>query len=494
MVDSSVGSVHSDGEPSQAAQQAHNFHNYTDNTTTLLGEGSQDDSNLVLDSVDKAQRAETPLLPSLDAESDPSPGIDGAEIPRSKWKNTNASEIDLTDSIHRLIAQDLSIHLYNAVKLKQRGLNQRMIERQGGTSSRNKDSPVITWTPPKSWTAWPMPLDIVPRDCASEKTSSLPSPYLIKPVKPSQILRELLLAQILRHAKYKLQKREFESFKQNFPRELPGTFQSSAAETSFETNMDPGQDSGASSSLEPKYHTNKTKSNINKARTASFIPLQVNALRPTMLLDDQYAESILQPSILDVLAKLDRLLINLHHSRKSYTSVNPKESVKNTNTELPSKSRSRSAKAKRKCSMTRRHSPIAVDDSMSTDDDFDDEDDQPRRKRRFSSQSNRLQLRKLKLGLRDWSDVLMIATLSGFKPAVIQRAKAQCESLFEKEMQFRESREADTINYRGLDSANNQDIHFQSPADEFVGGVHVDGFLQPIKAKRSWRVNSDKRK
>ena len=337
-----------------------------------------------------------------------------------------------------------------------------------------------------------MPTALVPRGHGNEKATSLPPPYLIKPIKLSQNLRELLLAEILRQAKTQFHKRKFDSSEKDISQVVPVDSQAKTSEIPSDTSMESSQDSETSSSLESTIHVKKRMTNMTMEKSGSSTLPKADDLQPAVLADDLHAASILQPSILNILAKVDTLLMNLHHSQKSCCSVDPRGSAENTDTEPSSKSRSKSIKPKRCRSTTRPRSSTFFDNSTSIDNDFDRRSEH-RRKRRFSSQDDRLQRRKRKLGLRGWSDVLGIASMSGFQPAVFQRAAARCESLFEEQMQFRKLHESRAINYQDSENANAQNIDSPPPMDGFAG-VHVDGFLQPLKAKRSWRVKRDKQK
>ncbi|KAL8635232.1 MAG: hypothetical protein Q9228_007255, partial [Teloschistes exilis] len=126
------------------------------------------------------------------------------------------------------------------------------------------------------------------------------------------------------------------------------------------------------------------------------------------------------------------------------------------------------------------------------------------------------------LGLRDWSDVLGVASMCGWDPAVVSRAAARCSDLFAEGMTFRTLLEGhddhsevtylpDTVTLGnlqqhepGAENSQSEGASRKVKTDrygaaqpkrskpreesdgEMHGGVHVDGFLQPIKRHQSW--------
>ena len=169
-----------------------------------------------------------------------------------------------------------------------------------------------------------------------------------------------------------------------------------------------------------------------------------------------------------------------------------------------------------------------------------------------------------RVGLRDWSEVIGMASLMGWSDGVVERAAKRCAALFGEGMAFRTFHEGSALkspeepviyipetilapDSTVLDGSNIPHIpdtetrpHWESGSlicphidcwghekefripyrvvehlirvhgydpripgsdgeDEMVGGVHADGFLQPISAKQGWRGGdkaavSDKRK
>ncbi|KAF2140833.1 uncharacterized protein K452DRAFT_288244 [Aplosporella prunicola CBS 121167] len=170
-----------------------------------------------------------------------------------------------------------------------------------------------------------------------------------------------------------------------------------------------------------------------------------------------------------------------------------------------------------------------------------------------SDRSNTVHLKTL--NLRDWSEVLGLAVLSGFKPEVVQRAGQRCANLFGEGMAFatleeRGTKATETVEYRpeavpalpvfGDDETDEEEEtdhlawdnkssltcpykrcprshnayatrwrlneHLKrahggngdqnksvSAADDLLGGLHNDGFLEIIEARAGWGVKRKKR-
>jgi hypothetical protein len=128
----------------------------------------------------------------------------------------------------------------------------------------------------------------------------------------------------------------------------------------------------------------------------------------------------------------------------------------------------------------------------------------------------------------DWSTVLGIASLSAFPSRVVDKAAKRCADLFDEGMKFRtlnldsahrdeevdvlpdawdnakrrekgdsseEGNADDSHSKRGGSSAQNialRNIQL-SERDATHGGVHVDGFLQPIQGQKWWAKKAKKR-
>ena len=241
--------------------------------------------------------------------------------------------------------------------------------------------------------------------------------------------------------------------------------------------------------------------------------------KPVVMADDQRASEILQATVQHMMTRLDDLLVGLHHARSAYLLV------EDSGTESPgeiserTKLRGRPRKRKRKASKADKGAEPSHDlpDHLSSGSD----DSNPSRRKSASqpkihrarsysrrSQSQQFRDRKGRLGLRDWSDVLGIASMIGWQQNVIGSATARCATLFEEGIRFRTLPEGQTVREEQLYLPNAPPIFFReqnqsdtcredkSPSNRFesvtVGGVHVDGFLEPIEGKKSWIYNNSK--
>lgn len=379
--------------------------------------------------------------------------------PASTWRNWTAPERDLAASLDQLRARNLSVHLYNAFKLKQRAST---LLAQQGSRHEEKIMEEARWAPPKVWTAWPLPPDVVPREGEEKhwEDAETPSkPINVKPSKPSEPLRELLVAQVLRQAKERFAAREWE----------------------------------------------------DEVKDATDV-------QPVTLADDERAMDILRPTIQHVLTKLDGLLMRLHHARSACLPMNEDTDV----SESESQGRERSMSKLRGRKRRRDASANKVDFSASSEQSLMSDSDDTRggrsapKSRRgvkrpgsYSRNSSRtLHKRKGRLGLRDWGDVLGIASMTCWESRAVEKAATRCSALFEEGISFRTLEEANTKSF--AESTHLPDVStllvvakegkmvserevsgLGKKETELFGGVHVDGFLKPIEGKKSWKYGSE---
>ncbi|OCK79705.1 hypothetical protein K432DRAFT_382813 [Lepidopterella palustris CBS 459.81] len=304
-------------------------------------------------------------------------------------------------------------------------------------------------------------------------------------------------------------------------------------------------------------------------------------LRPVVLADDDKARRILQPTVSSILAKVDNLLNALERSRINHFGRSASEAP--SDGEVSNKSRRK--QQSRSSSNVWKSSPISAEqivgrtrarrrskpdeDSGSGSDYAPDDDDEAgsrasstgsdgyRSRRRTKGNLRSNKDRKLsnspetdpesyeRAGLRDWSEVLGLASMTGWNERAVERAAKRCAALFGEGMTFRildqnpaleapaepveytpsaipgpESSRTTSpkrrpywppgtlscphtdcfrhhkeyrapfeavehcIKYHGYDPrASDDEIEV---VGELYGGVHVDGFLQTISNKR-WR-------
>ena len=493
-----------DLEPSQSAQRLPN--ELVRNSGS--SDGSEENYARLLE-----LNAESSQDISVQPDSAPtSPRRSTSHRPPSTWKYQNANELRLASGLKQSVATDLSIHLFNAFRITNANLRDTAGHKRYDATREVDDSLTSKWDTPKSWTAWPLHPTVVPREHSDKQRRSLPYPYLPKPLPPSHNLRELLLAQILRQATLQFGERHWNSdqMQPSEPSTIGGSFLAPNCSPEDETSSTDGDEASNLDSSPSTSDMDNVQSTSAGPQSSERPPLggRQHNLRPVLLADDEEAMVLAQPMIQHILAKLDKLLMGLHLGRSSYVSLGRTDENDQTETEEQSQSRSRPYKRTRSQS-TRRQGYSSGVSSGPNDDDMHVQSS--KRRRTSSTRETRFQKRRNLLGLRDWSDVLGVASMIGFDHAVVERAAFRCANLFDRGMQFRTMTE-------GRDASEEQTIrpgrnvpdvqrilschsHEQTRMgddvisnSQLLHGTHRDGFLQPIQAKRSWRRAPKKRR
>ena len=233
-------------------------------------------------------------------------------------------------------------------------------------------------------------------------------------------------------------------------------------------------------------------------------------LKPTILADDTLAARILHPSIRHILSKLDTLLAALHRARLSALRP-PDHSQSETQTSADAR---RSASRSRTRSMVRGRKRVKRERADASEgaeagaeaelakEVIAGEPKARKRSRRPSTPGSRARIwqeRQERMRLRDWSDVLGMAALVGWDAGAVETAAGRCASLFGEGMDFTvfgaggemerefKCQPRGTVEVGGLGTADMEDEREIGEEEEMMGGVHVDGFLRPIKARKGWR-------
>lgn len=378
--------------------------------------------------------------------------------PASTWRNWTAPERELVASLDQLTAKDLSVHLYNISKLKKKGSVKQgsQIPKQDGDDADMYDAD--SWVPPRVWTAWPLAPEAVPREQEGRKwveAAILPPPYIVRPKLPGDNLRELLEAEIVRKARLKFDGRAW---------------------------ADTGDDGGNES-------TN---------------------MKPVIMADDERASKILRPTIRTILGSLDALLMGLHNARNASLVFDDSGNESQSQTRVRSVSQHRSRKRKRAASGTDAITATTSEQAMivsETDTSFASNSrsrlrGRTNRSTSLSQTSNNRQInrRKSRLAVRDWSDILGVASMTGWEPAVVDKAASRCASLFEECITFRTLKEGDEghteLYYKpGASSpllASEVEGTDEKTGKGMLGAVHLDGFLEPIEGKKSWKYQGNR--
>lgn len=473
-------------------------------------DGSEDNSQAALaSSTEDTAHLDEQLLSATD-ESHLSVRPNKYDGPPSTWRSWAAEERQLAASLEQLNAKDLSLHLYIAHNLKQRAWRED-VRLKLSTDVEDAVLSGQVWKPPRDWTAWPLTPDVVPREDDDPRWSEKDFSYQDKSHgrKKCQfpVLKELLIAQVLKRAK---QRRARRSYQESKPDSEPES-----------QSISPTEDVAASN--------------------------DGDELEPVTMLDDEIAEDLLQPAVHHILAKLDHLLVGLHHARNAYTGIdNPAlGSYDDESNESHDDESGRSGQRKRKRSISRSSGDrLHSSDSMTSGPEpiirsVNRSTSRPARSRkrsRSSARENRpFQKHMAHCGLRDWSDVLGVASMTGWDSKAVEKAAFRCSKIFGEGIILRklnehgdESNEMSILpntpypdsessideterndgegwrlycpvtvcprSSRGFSTNYELKRHFKQvhhgpvePSDEeMIGGVHVDGFMQPIPAVAEW--------
>lgn len=478
--------------------------------------------------------------------------------PPSTWLSWVAPERSLAASLDQTRANDLSIHLYNAHALRARVRPARPRERLQCWDSKESwiaEESKGEWEPDPKWTAWPLEPDIVPgpheefirRNYDNDDNGSHYG-KLEGHVRPSQALQEVLVAQVLRAAKERWERRSWSS----------AGDATTSEKTVQHTNV---YDS------ETGFTTEDQSNDMQERLTDAGIIH--SATKPVVLADDDQALDILTPTVRHVLSRFDELLISLHHARRSYAGSNASTAsatdVEGETSRLTSRAdsdrprKARRSRRKRERNAESEHPAIESDISEDRRGERQNTTRKPRsatpyasrsrstRRRPSSARSSSNPLsRGRRIGLRDWSDVLGIASMHGWPTSAIERAAQRCANLFGETMPFQTllegnaaekdsdpilyapgqpppvTREADTPEFETLPKVHwntllcpyanckrhtnafnarhrltqhmkrshgyeADDLLEEPSSDEMAGGVHVDRFLKPLPPIRQGR-------
>lgn len=411
--------------------------------------------------------------------------------PPSTWRNWTAPERDLGASLDQLQAKDLSVHLYNSFKLRQRNRIREPGPQTQTPKILGEANEESNWVPPKIWAAWPLPPDIVPREHEErrwEEDAVLSRPHQSSPRRPGQHLQEMLIAQILRIAKERFYERQRE-----------------------------GAQLGATTLDQEQQH--RSLGRDSSGRFSAKHDHEIPSQKPVLMADDARASKILQATVQHMMTKLDDLLLGLHHARSAYSLAEDSDADSQSQTSERPTSRGRPKNRKRKRSKKdedAEESRNALDSSRSDSKEYRPSRRKSGSQRSFQrarsssrrSRSQKFRNRERRLGLRDWSDVVGVASMIGWHQNLVGNATARCATLFDEAIKFRTLEEGKNVQEEHLylpgapAPASNE--HGQSHTwreregrsnrfeGAMLGGVHVDGFLKPIEGKKSWVYNKKK--
>lgn len=348
--------------------------------------------------------------------------------PPSTWRTYTKEERNVISSLDTVRSQDLSIHLYNAHAIKSR---LRANRKGKGKAKVEEESEFV---PPDLWTAWPMPADEVPRGPYMPNMGARDSWRRAEDVRPSANLEEALLAAMSRTARETWRSRKWEWTNGK----AEAVIKKEAVAKDLISNREEGIEDENVLPDRPMFSSQAADAlGIDSSPMASSSEENAEAnnddnidveRRPVPLVDDDQVRQIILPSVRHIISKVDDLLEGLHKARKAYAGNWNKPKMGNTTTGKDTDtgagtSRSRACRKSRQ--PTKRARSASVDSEASA-------------RSIASVSSGGRQKPKLKqLKLRDWSDVLGMAALTGWDADVVQRAAERCSRLFGEDMLFR---------------------------------------------------------
>ncbi|EXJ81331.1 hypothetical protein A1O3_07621 [Capronia epimyces CBS 606.96] len=380
--------------------------------------------------------------------------------PASTWKSWTEEERTVAMGLDRVRSQNLTLHLFNAFHLKRKADESARGRRlKKGRKGKARATSVASTTDgevavdhegtgehsrlPRSWTAWPMPPDQVPREELLPRVKVDGALRAEDEARPSANLEGWLIATATKLARERwnerqwddkesgvLQERDMEADKKDADLEVDPASDAEESETESESEQE-HEETGV-----PLFSSRAASdSDESERKTSAQAPREGNRQddeidrRPVPLADDDTARQVFLPSARHILSRLDHLLFGLQNARYAYATKphgTPRGKVfsqtpeDRTSTEVEGQGKSRPASRKR-----RRSSSVNSDISSA------------------SAISGRRTDRAGRLGLRDWSDVVGIAALTGWDPAVVERAGERCARLFDENMLFRTFHEGD---------------------------------------------------
>ncbi|CAP91850.1 Pc13g07810 [Penicillium rubens Wisconsin 54-1255] len=392
-----------------------------------------------------------PIYYVVDRGLDLPPGVERPNLfdgHATSWRNYNADDIGAYNAMITHRTRDLAAHLYNA----------HVIRRRARDTAR-KSHGVVDQAPlrvHKWWAAWPVHAATVPRpNELIQRTMDAPDNFQMQPdPRPSAELEECITAFILKTSKETFQAREW-------------TFEE--IEDNSRNKMD-GEDELMDDELEKKEEDEEEEE----------APVDTRILRPTVLLDDDRSLRQLRPLARNVISQVDRLLYGLHCAMKGrkfeedsgdeqWGDSDEEDYPVRENRQRGSRSRSRGRRSARQESrereLSRRSNSVRISTGLDTENESLPEVSQTRAQSRGSSASrDNSRHTKGRLRLRDWSEVMGLASMMGLPAPAVMRASKRCADLFGEDMEFRIMPEGRVRKKRKAD-AREEYVYTESESD-----------------------------
>ncbi|KAJ5895186.1 hypothetical protein N7495_006877 [Penicillium taxi] len=404
------------------------------------------------------------------------PGIDlplGTERP-NRWtryphayRRAIREEHDLYTSLIANRSRDLGAHLYNAFVIRNQS-NQAQADFRDDEDVDDHES--ISFR--KSWVAWPMPADSVPRtDELIHRTLDGPDNARRPPdLRPSAELEESIMAFMMKTAKDRFSARAWDhddlgiKCSESSPH-LDAMVVDDEDETKHET--------------EEEYNTSAP-------------------LRPVIQADDDISRKQLRPLSRNVMSQLDRLLMGLHHAQRTRVGDDLSSDSGTDGEDEPSRSGPRRKRSNSNQSRGRKlvrpqsrgkangRSP-SPRESPGAETENEEMLDSPKSQRRAKPSRNGLPI-KSRVGLRDWSEVMGLAPMMGIPSDAVNRALKRCTDLFGQDMTFRKFREGRMEKVGRLSDSTFEYAYFESESESDPPRTH-----KRVKATPKSRSQSSSR-
>ncbi|RMZ80587.1 hypothetical protein DV738_g2713, partial [Chaetothyriales sp. CBS 135597] len=433
----------------------------------------------------------------------------------STWLSWTEDDRLVAQSLDRVRSQDLSIHLYNAYALNaDANLSQRSrrAHSKGKTPIRPnqtvQDNHSRVLSPPPGWTAWPLPPEQVPREPLLPQNSRDSLHRSQDDYRLSAPLEECIIATTTRIARRRWNARtslpEF-STKRNWGIKAE---EAAVVDPSVDADIPQANDDGDStaesdlreigvsgpgsseseSADEPMFTSQAYDLALDldeEVKDDKDLTGEVNSSgdqRPVPIADDEKARALLLPGTRHILSKIDDLLMGLHQARQTYATVPLRRKLPlrlqeaDLSEDPASIEASSDANHGRGRKRKRREQSVSIATNVSARSRSSDSGSGKERKDRWRT-----------LQPRGWSDVVGMAALTGWNPAVIERASQRCASLFGQNMLFRTFHEGDRSKnqdsyfseFKAMDSDGDEDDKDDVSGARHIDTVHRDDPLPP---------------
>lgn len=369
-----------------------------------------------------AEATPEPIRYVVDRGLDLPPGTERPNLFRgasSSWREYNADDIGACSAMITERSRDLAAHLYNAYAIRR-----RMRDSLGNNTDTNEKNSFMV---PRRWTAWPVPAAWVPRlgELLRNRMDETGFMHMTPDPRPSAGLEESITAFLLKISKdqYRAREWDYEDIKSELDRKITDENEMMAEEL------------------------------VKKEYGGSIL---TTIMRPIIQADDDKSTKQLRPLARNVITQVDRLLYGLHCAMKgrkyeeesgAEQSSSSEEEDEKEGHKSPRKSKGGSRSRSRGRKISRNNSPRkqAVAGSVSahastipgTENETRPDASRTRSQSHDSSESHDgNHYIKGKLGLRDWSEVIGLASMMDLPQAAVMRASKRCADLFGEDMQF----------------------------------------------------------